>query len=168
MRKCQVGVQVDCPEGTCVKYIRYFSQDNADNNETIKFTIVKIDKNAPEINLTKRIVRRTAIISVDANEYVTCRIDTNTENDNFDGASSNDEKQGTNLSWTFDNLSIGNYQYFIYCKDRAHNNTNKDINFEITSSSSGGGSKNKKIIYVPEENNEETEDSQSQNAINIR
>ena len=161
------NVSVNCPEGTCVKYIRYFSQDNADNNETIKFTIVKIDKNAPEINLTKRIVRRTAIISVDANEHVTCRIDTNTENDNFDGASSDNEKQGTNLSWTFDNLSIGNYQYFIYCKDRAHNNTNKDVNFEITSSSSGGGSKSKKIIYVPEENNEETEDSQSQNSTEI-
>ena len=46
-------VSVTCSQdASCFKYIRYFSEDNADNNETTKFAIVKIDKAVPEVGQT--------------------------------------------------------------------------------------------------------------------
>lgn len=46
------SVRISCPEGTCRKVIRYYSTDNADNNETARISkTIKIDTTLPACNL---------------------------------------------------------------------------------------------------------------------
>ncbi|MHA1287940.1 MAG: OmpL47-type beta-barrel domain-containing protein, partial [Candidatus Thorarchaeota archaeon] len=63
------SVSVTCPvNGTCIKYVRYRSIDNAGNTETTKEVTIRIDKNAP-FSYTNSIASCT---SSDKNLFIYC------------------------------------------------------------------------------------------------
>ncbi|MEM4662747.1 MAG: chitobiase/beta-hexosaminidase C-terminal domain-containing protein [Candidatus Diapherotrites archaeon] len=46
-------ITISCVSGsTCIKYLRYYSKDNAGNQETTKSATIRIDKQAPTTNIT--------------------------------------------------------------------------------------------------------------------